>query len=408
MQVVSTAYDLTGSGEQWQDRVMHAIAPLIEDRGAGVMSVLWTATHDRRVSLSSYRFLRCSTWTRRTAPLIGAATMCLPRARVYDYFVNGPALAQARAALGEGTVRSIGRRVGVRIPDARVVQGRDQCGAMLHVLAPQRGIATFDERSRAELAQLAEHLGAALRLRRSVSVNVESNLIEARFDADGRCVDAAGQARDPDLRDRLRHYVRRHASNAAATSSSDNTWQDLVSGRWSLVDRFDRHGRRFIVVYRNPPGVIDPRRLSPREATVATMVARGSSYKEAAAALRISASSVGDHVARVVRKLGLRSRLEIPGFYLAANHNSTPIGPDSDLGIVVTEHQSAPPPWFTKLTPAENDVARQVLAGASTQTIAAARGSRPRTIANQLASIFDKLGVRSRAELCARAENDDK
>lgn len=54
------------------------------------------------------------------------------------------------------------------------------------------------------------------------------------------------------------------------------------------------------------------------------------------------------------------------------------------------------------LTPAELDVARRAAAGASNQAIARARRCSPRTVANQLASIFHKLGVCSRAELASR------
>lgn len=54
------------------------------------------------------------------------------------------------------------------------------------------------------------------------------------------------------------------------------------------------------------------------------------------------------------------------------------------------------------LTPAERDVAASVLAGASNAEIAQQRGTTTRTIANQLASVFQKLGVESRAELISR------
>jgi DNA-binding NarL/FixJ family response regulator len=55
-----------------------------------------------------------------------------------------------------------------------------------------------------------------------------------------------------------------------------------------------------------------------------------------------------------------------------------------------------------ELTPAERQVALAVLAGLSNADIARMRGSSPRTVANQLAALFRKLGVHSRAELAAR------
>lgn len=54
------------------------------------------------------------------------------------------------------------------------------------------------------------------------------------------------------------------------------------------------------------------------------------------------------------------------------------------------------------LTTAEQEVCALLLAGCSNAEIARARGSAVRTIANQIASIFRKLDVSSRAELAAR------
>lgn len=54
------------------------------------------------------------------------------------------------------------------------------------------------------------------------------------------------------------------------------------------------------------------------------------------------------------------------------------------------------------LTEAEQAVVALLLDGYDNASIAAARGRSPRTIANQLARIFRKLDVSSRAELAAK------
>lgn len=54
------------------------------------------------------------------------------------------------------------------------------------------------------------------------------------------------------------------------------------------------------------------------------------------------------------------------------------------------------------LTDAERDIVEGLIAGEVSGDIARLRGTSPRTIANQVASIFRKLGVSSRAELGAR------
>jgi len=50
----------------------------------------------------------------------------------------------------------------------------------------------------------------------------------------------------------------------------------------------------------------------------------------------------------------------------------------------------------------EAEVLRLVLAGCSNAEIARARGRSPRTVANQVARLFEKMGVHSRMELVAR------
>lgn len=54
------------------------------------------------------------------------------------------------------------------------------------------------------------------------------------------------------------------------------------------------------------------------------------------------------------------------------------------------------------LSDAERAVMVAILHGRSNAQIAAARGTATRTVANQVARLFLKLGVRSRAELTAR------
>ena len=53
------------------------------------------------------------------------------------------------------------------------------------------------------------------------------------------------------------------------------------------------------------------------------------------------------------------------------------------------------------LSEAERDVAIALLEGLSNAQIAASRGTSARTVANQVASLFRKLGVRSRTEAVA-------
>jgi DNA-binding NarL/FixJ family response regulator len=60
-----------------------------------------------------------------------------------------------------------------------------------------------------------------------------------------------------------------------------------------------------------------------------------------------------------------------------------------------------PPTFFARLTPSERAVATLCLQGLSSAQIARKREVSERTVANQLAALYRKLGVRSRRELLA-------
>jgi DNA-binding NarL/FixJ family response regulator len=67
--------------------------------------------------------------------------------------------------------------------------------------------------------------------------------------------------------------------------------------------------------------------------------------------------------------------------------------------LLVVSAPLAPPATLTR---AEQEVAAAVLAGASNAAIAKARGTSVRTVANQLSTIFRRLGVTSRGELAVK------
>jgi DNA-binding CsgD family transcriptional regulator len=72
-----------------------------------------------------------------------------------------------------------------------------------------------------------------------------------------------------------------------------------------------------------------------------------------------------------------------------------------DEELAVLSVPVAMPSWPRALTPAELEVTRLLFEGRSNAEIADARGTAQRTVANQIARIFEKLGVSSRAELLA-------
>jgi DNA-binding NarL/FixJ family response regulator len=88
-------------------------------------------------------------------------------------------------------------------------------------------------------------------------------------------------------------------------------WPGLVDGRWSLVDKFDHDGKRFVLARRNEPFVAGLGALTERERAVASYAALGHSNKVIAYHLGIAHSTVRVLLARAAQKLGVKSRSQL-------------------------------------------------------------------------------------------------
>jgi DNA-binding NarL/FixJ family response regulator len=179
-------------------------------------------------------------------------------------------------------------------------------------------------------------------------------------------------------------------------------WEALVRGRWSLVDHFESDGRRYVVAHRNEPGGDDPRGLSTRERDVAELVGRGYAPKEIAYALGLSRSTVDNALGRARRKLGIGSLAELADFFapggLRARIAELELaGQPLLVGALPALDESR----LASLSDAERAIAIAVVRGATSRAIAEGRCASDRTVANQLQSLYRKLGVHSRAQLAA-------
>lgn len=166
--------------------------------------------------------------------------------------------------------------------------------------------------------RMAYHLAAAHRYRRRLrgSQAAGGSLdptrdAEAILDVRGRVLHAAGAAKQKRSQVELIDTFR--ARELALTSRADNNeglrrWCPLTSMRWTLVDSFERNGRRYIVACENQACVLGLSALSERERQVIAHLALGQSTKETAYALGISDATVRVLVARAATKLGVKNR----------------------------------------------------------------------------------------------------
>lgn len=284
------------------------------------------------------------------------------------------------------------------ITDAFTVFAQDGEGRGINISAPIDGIVATAPRVRGIWRRTSLHLAAGLRLRRKLIA--EQAPLEAMIAPDGKVAHAEGAVkRSASARDALRQSVRRMERARTKSERSDpesalELWRALVAGEWSLVEKWESDGRRYLAAYRNAPDVRDPRALTKHESAVLRYVALGASNKEIAFTLGLPVGSIGTAVSQLLRKLGCHRRTELVA--LAKIDDAKRLG-DDDLAILSIPARNGAK--LNALSPAEREVAEQLVRGASNADIALARQTSAHTIANQIRRIFKKLGVQSRADL---------
>jgi serine/threonine-protein kinase PknK len=80
---------------------------------------------------------------------------------------------------------------------------------------------------------------------------------------------------------------------------------------YALSEEEEREPPTLVPATEQPPAEERIERLTPREQEVALLVARGLTNRQIASELSVSRSTANNHVARILGKLGLRSRAQI-------------------------------------------------------------------------------------------------
>lgn len=189
-------------------------------------------------------------------------------------------------------------------------------------------IARFERRGRAAPIRAAEirtwghvaaHLAAGARLVHRLAESPPLlDAPEAVLEPGGKVVHADGTARAKVARAALRDAARvadraRTQRGRADEHAAIESWTALVAGRWSLIDTFDRDGRRYIVARPNEPepALAATGTLTRRELQVAQAAALGHADKLIAYELGLARSTVSQLLARARKKLDARNRLEL-------------------------------------------------------------------------------------------------
>jgi DNA-binding NarL/FixJ family response regulator len=318
--VIEAAYELERDDRDWLHHLAMTIRPLLEG-GHGIVAY----PYDLAQPMES--------WVRREI-LIDVPRATLKTAHAFQLSHAGGDTMEAHAvpeplAGFRETLRKTGlhdlladpvamgylEKLGAR--DAVAFRTIEAGGRGICIAAFWNEIGQFDRRTAALWARVAAHIAAARRLRDALRAARRSeDGIEAVLTPSGKVEHAEGESTSRSAREALREAVARAEAARGRMRRSNphratEAWAALVSGRWSLVDRYERGGKRYVVARRNEHGLLDPRALSPRERAVVHLVLLGKPNTLIAYELGISASGVATHLSSAMRKLGVASRVEL-------------------------------------------------------------------------------------------------
>jgi hypothetical protein len=157
--------------------------------------------------------------------------------------------------------------------------------------------------------RIARHLAAAYRLRNRIGRPPPSQAAAAAILLpNGRLEHATRDAAG--ARAALRTAVlamdrARGAERRIDPDSAVGRWRVLVDTRFSLIDRFEADGRRYVVACENEPGAERVAALTERESQVVGLYRLGADAKLIAYELGIAAATVRVLLCRGARKLGV-------------------------------------------------------------------------------------------------------
>jgi DNA-binding CsgD family transcriptional regulator len=186
-------------------------------------------------------------------------------------------------------------------------------GRGVSAVVPHRAVAARRP-GHAELTvwgRIAAHVATAFRLHRG------SQPVEAVLEPDGRLVDATGPAQEERARDALRaaaiaqDKIRSRRGRRIDAESATDAWRAVVHGRWSLVDQFERDGRRYLVAKVNPAETTGMSQLTRQQAQIVELAARGYTNKLIAYEIGVSVATIVRALSAAARVLGTTSRVDL-------------------------------------------------------------------------------------------------
>ncbi len=303
--VIEAAYAVDQPCAAWMKGIVDASAPLL-DEGCGLLAMLYDASGKRMQAHALYT--TDAALAEDVASIVGGLDEEYV-ARSYRSLT----CALATETLGiEGTDF---RRLEARgVVDLLGINGFDPSGSGFFLGALRRTRRKVTAAQRTLWSRVAAHLASAYRVQRRLASATERPA-DAILTPAGRVEHAETAATAVEARKALREGVlrmeRARGKLRGAPDEAVAEWSGLVDARWTLVDRIDVGGRRYVLARRNDPPVPRHEVLSKRERQVVAFAALGHHDKLIAYELGIAHSTVRVLIARAARKLGATTREEL-------------------------------------------------------------------------------------------------
>jgi DNA-binding CsgD family transcriptional regulator len=309
--VIETVYQLDGDEHAWLQRVAGVLAPWMAD-GLGLHAYTYDLT-PASVRFQTSVHHRPAFASESVTGLLSDPGIPLAGDLTCADLWRQPCF-QALSKVMPSGVHPAASMLGMR--DLHALNAIDASGIGVFVGAPLSVQRVVSARERRVWMRMTSHLSTALRLLRRIDSTPTAVLSPT-----GAIEHAEDDARLAPHRDALRDAVARIEYARGLRHDDDpeqatRLWRPLVREQYTLVDRFEAGGRRYIVAFDNRP---DPSLdlLTDREREVLAAVADNQSSKHVAYALGLSDSTVRVLLARSAKRLGLGSREALVAFYRA-------------------------------------------------------------------------------------------
>jgi len=311
--IVETMYQLDGTDTAWLTRVTEAVRSILDCHHMGIVSNFYDCP-------SPYAYRPDRTIAYDVPFGIAQGFFDYVKAPhptfISDTILSRPWWFVRRVRRAEDVGPAFDRYRNLGIVDKLTLNalepdGRGCCFGSFHAR-----VETASRAWRAALTRLAAHLATAHRLRRRFDAPVPMHAAELILDADGRVVhvetSTCGALDRNGLEDAAKTMIHARLPRGRADSArAVGNWQALVCARWTLIDHFERNGRRYILAVENRSRHSGVDLFTARERDVVARALLGRANKEIAYELGLASSTVRVLISRACAKVGAVSRAQL-------------------------------------------------------------------------------------------------